>query len=274
MRDTEHTAGSARCALKGVSASLVGCVAAVAPMWAAAPGTMAGKLAGGGVNMGAALVAGAAVSGMFYILRDLRADLYGQLEEANDPEEQRRGRLDARVGPGASRPELRLLHAQVVFRHGARVPFFDLPPRAVWDEADAAAKQAATARLCGGGGLAPIRLLDMKRGELPLDSIRAHAAAVSAHDHAPPALGDHAVLRSDGSDAAPGELTVLGLEQAYGLGRRRDQRVQREAQERAELDVLRGAHRAQARHLHGLRGCGGADERVQRRQATRRADAG
>ena len=38
--------------------------------------------------MGAALVAGAAVSGMFYILRGLRADLYGQLEEANDPEEQ------------------------------------------------------------------------------------------------------------------------------------------------------------------------------------------
>ena len=135
--------------------------------------------------MGTALVAGAAVSGMFYILRGLRADLYGQLEEANDPEEQRRGRLDARVGPAAPRPELRLLHAQVVFRHGARVPFFDLPPRAVWDEADAAAKQAATARLCGGGGLAPIRLLDMKRGELPLDSIRARGGGVGARPRPP-----------------------------------------------------------------------------------------
>jgi hypothetical protein len=156
------------------------------------------KLAGGGVNVAAALGAGAAVSGMFYVLRELRADMHEQLEAASVPVEQRRS--SALVGPAAPRPELRLLHAQVVFRHGARTPHFDLPPRVAWDEAGVAAKEAAAARL---GGLVATRLQDMKRGVIALDSLRRPGGAAAAAK-VPPG----------------GELTSLGLEQAVALGRR------------------------------------------------------
>ena len=74
----------------------------------------------------AVVVAGGAGAGLIYALRELRTDLHAAADTIAAAEA---GFDDPRIGPPPPRASLRLLQAQVYFRHGARLPYHDIAPR-------------------------------------------------------------------------------------------------------------------------------------------------